>query len=189
MAVPDSQRTTDRLKEVLAQLSLRSLAYWGMLVIRPCFDLLRRQKWWYFGRRRAGRFCEAVLEDLVAGRTNELLRRVQEASRIAERLTLNSGNVGRAGEALYSFFSQFGILVDALEEGNGEDWKAYCAPFIEVVAASAEVAKEGFARFCEKAEKISSILLDRCGPRGQSGGVGKPIEKSVRDEIDRIIAD
>jgi hypothetical protein len=52
--------------------------------------------------------------------------------------------------------------------------------------ASADLVDATKDDYFRKAEKAASILLERCGPRSATEGIGNPIEDTVAAEIARL---
>src|SRR5262245_55706971 len=100
------------LRETLSKLPMRSIAFWSSVLLVPCFEMILREPWWHFSRRRRASWCRKVLLDLIDGKKWRMTTRLAEASRISAALDLAPGMRGLSGSAIYSILTSLSIWYD-----------------------------------------------------------------------------
>jgi hypothetical protein len=179
-----------KLEASLVRLPIRALAYWGLTILRPCFDLLASSK---KAIRQSTQACQDLLECINGD--GKGLRLWSLHKNLAQRGLDMSCVEPPDREQEFSAWA-IGEFMDSLsrvyiEAADGEAtselarWSS--AAIFETLHRVAQACKKDEELLIEQGVTLAGLLLIHCGEKTPENYIGPVVSPSMRAECERLL--
>jgi len=172
---------------IVAHLKLRAAGLWGLVVFRPCFDVILACGSTDDCRKIDS--CLGTLRSLVdptAPRVvspDSVCPAIARSASFCEAVSGSPGSVGRAGWALYHYFTHLDLLAAGLDGPTFPATEPVWAGFARALRLGVKLTASDESLATQQAIELATVLLAATGERNDSDVLGDPISNELLKRV------